>query len=161
MSRLNVSFIDWFPSSSPRYYSLVSIILLVNSVAFHFRFTVAKFYHGIFLPPTNEVCGKVMFWVHREGSHVTHYPSCIGPYCTRPPIQGSSPNTPLYKAPVPPVQDSGPDPLLVTRDWRPVQTCSLQDLTVQALLVLTSGGWLLKHVSRVSGLYTSYWNAFL
>ena len=84
-----------------------------------------------------------------EGPHVTHYPSCIGPYCAIPPIQGPSPShSPPVQSIGPLVQDPGPDSLLVTsgsQDWGPFQTCSLQDLTVRPLLVLTSGSWLLKH----------------
>ena len=45
------------------------------------------------------------------------------------------------------------------KDWFPVQTCSLQDFTVQGPPpVLTSGDWILKHEWWTSGRYVSYWN---
>ena len=87
------------------------------------------------------------------GSLCDHYPLYIGPVSTGPliqypPTQGPAPSV---QGPSPSHPIQGPSPLLVTyigQDWRPVQTCSLEDLTVQALtfeLVLTSGGWLLTH----------------
>ena len=38
------------------------------------------------------------------------------------------------------------------QDWRPVQTCQLEDTPPQ---------WLLEHIRSASGLYASHWNAFL
>ena len=103
--------------------------------------------------------GKIMFSVIsvclsicQQRVPCNHYPWYFGPHCTAP-------------HPTPNAQGIGPRCTgpwywhLVAKNWRSVQTCSLEDLMVQGPLpmMLTSGGWLLKYVQW----YPSYWNAFL
>ena len=83
-----------------------------------------------YLSPTNEVAGKfsvmsVCHSVHGEGTGCIlcdHYPWCNGPHCT--------------------VTTGG-------KDWRPVQTCSLEDLPHP--LVLTSDGYWSTYSWKVGG----------
>ena len=113
------------------------------------------------------------------GSTCDYYPWCIGPHCTGLPLCTQPQLCPH------PVQGPGPLPLLVTsggQDWIPIQTCALEDLTVQVpsqwwhlvggfvtcaledLTVQVPNQWwhlVAGFVRWVSDRYASYWNAFL
>ena len=97
-------------------------------------------------------CGKVMFSVVSVTLAMWLLPKMHWPHCKTPPVQG-------------------PTPLAVTsggQDWKPVQTCSLEDLPHctgcahhHPQLVLISGGYLLKHIWLANMQYASYWKTSL
>ena len=88
--------------------------------------------------------------VHRGKVPCDHCPWCIGPHCTGPQSQYPLCTGPVYVHIPGLTPFTGPQsypPLMTSggQDWKSVQTCSLEDLTVQGYPpVLTSGVWLLK-----------------
>ena len=115
----------------------------------------------IFLKPANEVAERLCFYrclsiILLGGSTCDHYPWCTGPHCTGLLLCTGPSSAPTQ------YRTLDPAPLLVTsggQDWISVQTCALEDLTVQ----VPNQWWHLVagFVRWASGLYASDWNAFL
>ena len=72
---------------------------------------------------------------------------------------GTPSSTPILEI-GPPHTNHGTYPILTSggHNWRPVQTCSLEDLTPPSTDIQWQPP---KHVRLASGWYASYWNAFL
>ena len=138
------------------------------------------------LPPANKLAGRCFqscVSVHLfRGVPCDHYPECIGPHCTGPHCTSPQPCRPVpdpvpvhrTSVPAPPayrsfhfLQDPDHTPHPVSDIWWPrLETSSNlftwgHHWTGPRSPVLSSSGWLLRHVRQASGRYASYWNAFL